>query len=81
MLPNVAQKVTLFPPVSHQVKLWSSVSVAHVQFGEDPVTQTVDLVVIKDRSRLHLQNHKLGMFIAQPWTHTFCHPRYSHLVE
>lgn len=48
----------------------SSVTVAHVQFREDPVTQIVDLLVIKDRYRLHLRNHKLSMFIAQPFTHT-----------
>lgn len=56
-----------------------------VKFGEDPVTQMEDLVVIKDAalvctSRTTKPN---SVCIAQPWTHTFCQTptALSHLVE
>lgn len=62
----------LSPPVS---SMCSSVSVAFVLFGEDPVTQIVDLFVLVIGG-LHLQNHKLNSIcIAGPWNHAFCHPR------
>lgn len=49
MLPNVTHKVTLLPSCQQSVNDSLVIySVAHVQFGEDPVTQIVDLVVIKD---------------------------------
>lgn len=62
------------PPLQSVVCVLS-VSVAFVQLVEDPVTQIVDLLVIVIGG-LHLQNHKLNSnCIAQPWNHTFCHPR------
>lgn len=48
MLPNVAYKVTLLPSSQKVYDPPPSVSVAHLQFGEDPVTQIADLSVIKD---------------------------------
>lgn len=56
--------------------IWSSVSLARFQFGEDPVTQIVDLLVIKDTPLVCTSKttQTNSVCIAQPWTPTFCHP-------
>lgn len=63
---------------------WSSVSVAHVHFGEDPVTHLVDLAVIKD-STLKSASPKpqtTSVDIAQPWTQHISSPMlHNHLAE
>lgn len=70
MLPNVVCKVTLLQSVMCMIP-WSSV--AQFQFGEDPVTQIVDLLAIKDTPPVCTS--RTTNCIAQPWTRTFCHPR------
>lgn len=62
-LPNEAEKVTPCPRSSSSA----------VQFGEDPVTQMEDLVVIKEAAPVctSTTTNQNSVCIAQPWPDTF----------